>query len=101
MIIKQVRLVYNGEISFPEYYEQVKINGVDLYSVLEDMKKSPSEPKAFILMNCQDMSLILQHELLKVVEEPRDNTMIIIHTTDLSKLINPLKFRCGLGFEEV
>lgn len=96
MIVGQVKLVYDCEINVPEYYEQVIINGVDLYSVLEDMKKSPSEPKAFILMNCQDMSTILQNELLKVVEEPRDNTMIIVHTTDLSKLIDSLKARCGL-----
>lgn len=96
MVVGKAKLAYDCEINVPEGYEKIEINGVDLHFVLEDMKKSPSKSKAFILMNCQDMSTILQNELLKVVEEPRDNTMIIVHTTDLSKLIDSLKARCEL-----
>ena len=70
----------------------------DLDAVLADMEL-PSyggEWKIYIMDECHMASAGLQNRLLKIAEEPPENVLILLCTTNPEKLIDTLKNRCQL-----
>ena len=70
----------------------------DLDEVLADMElpSYDNEWKVYILDECHEAGSALQNRLLKVAEEPPENVLIILCTTNPERLIPTLRNRCQL-----
>ncbi len=55
--------------------------------------------KIFMIDECHELTLGAQNRLLKTLEEPSPNVLIILCTTDPHKMIEPVLTRCQLKFE--
>lgn len=73
-------------------------SGVDCDLLFSDMK-TPNfcdSWKIFIIDECHTETFILQHELLKVIEEPQERVLFILCTTNPDELLSTLIDRCEL-----
>ena len=68
----------------------------DLDAVVEDMMIPSFEWKIYILDECHEATSGAQNRLLKIVEEPPENVLIIFCTTNPEKMINTLVNRCQI-----
>lgn len=68
----------------------------DLDSVVEDMMTPSFGWKIYILDECHEASSGAQNRLLKIVEEPPENVLIIFCTTNPEKMLETLKNRCEI-----
>ena len=70
----------------------------DLDEVLADMElpSYDGEWKVYILDECHEAGSALQNRLLKVAEEPPENVLIILCTTNPERLLPTLRNRCQL-----
>lgn len=55
--------------------------------------------KVYIIDECHTMTQVAQNRLLKNLEEPAENVLIILATTDPQKLLAPIISRCQLQLE--
>ena len=70
----------------------------DLDAVLDDMQL-PSyggEWKIYIFDECHEATSGLQNKMLKIVEEPPENVLMLFCTTNPERMIDTLKNRCQL-----
>lgn len=68
----------------------------DLDAVVEDMMIPSFEWKIYILDECHEATSGAQNRLLKIVEEPPENVLIIFCTTNPEKMLETLKNRCQI-----
>lgn len=68
----------------------------DLDAVVEDMMLPSFEWKIYILDECHEASSGAQNRLLKIVEEPPENVLIIFCTTNPERMLNTLVNRCQI-----
>ena len=68
----------------------------DLDAVVEDMMIPSFEWKIYILDECHEATSGAQNRLLKIVEEPPENVLIIFCTTNPEKMIPTLVNRCQI-----
>lgn len=68
----------------------------DLDAVVEDMMIPSFEWKIYILDECHEASSGAQNRLLKIVEEPPENVLIIFCTTNPERMLDTLKNRCQI-----
>lgn len=68
----------------------------DLDAVVEDMMIPSFEWKIYILDECHEATSGAQNRLLKIVEEPPENVLIIFCTTNPEKMIDTLVNRCQI-----
>lgn len=68
----------------------------DLDAVVEDMMIPSYEWKIYILDECHEATSGAQNRLLKIVEEPPENVLIIFCTTNPEKMLNTLLNRCQI-----
>lgn len=66
----------------------------DLDAVVEDMLIPSFEWKIYILDECHEATSGAQNRLLKIVEEPPENVLIIFCTTNPEKMLETLRNRC-------
>ena len=73
----------------------------DIDSILEEMllPTFDNEWKIYIFDEVHNSSPALQNRLLKIVEEPPENILMIFCTTNPEKLLDTLKNRCRITFE--
>lgn len=73
----------------------------DIESVIEDMliPTYNNEWKIYIFDEVHMSSVALQNRLLKITEEPPENVLIILCTTNPEKLLDTLKNRCRVHLE--
>lgn len=74
----------SGKNDMDEFFDDIEI------PAFED------EWKVYILDEVQSASIGLQNRLLKITEEPPENTLIIFCTTNPEKILDTLKNRCQL-----
>ena len=67
-----------------------------LDAVIEDMMIESFEWKIYILDECHMATSGAQNRLLKIVEEPPENVLIIFCTTNPEKMLETLKNRCQI-----
>lgn len=68
----------------------------DLDAIVEDMMIPSFEWKIYILDECHEATSGAQNRLLKIVEEPPENVLIIFCTTNPEKMIPTLVNRCQI-----
>lgn len=68
----------------------------DLDAVVEDMMLPSFEWKIYILDECHEATSGAQNRLLKIVEEPPENVLIIFCTTNPEKMLPTLLNRCQI-----
>lgn len=68
----------------------------DLDAVVEDMMIPSFEWKVYILDECHEATSGAQNRLLKIVEEPPENVLIIFCTTNPEKMLPTLLNRCQI-----
>lgn len=68
----------------------------DLDAVVEDMMIPSFEWKIYILDECHEATSGAQNRLLKIVEEPPENVLIIFCTTNPEKMLPTLLNRCQI-----
>ena len=86
-----------------------KAGVAEVKAMLDDVYIKPveGEKKAFVLDNVQDMLAPAQNKLLKVLEEPPENTIFFLGATNESTILATVKSRCqqvrldDTSFEEV
>lgn len=70
----------------------------DLDRIVEDMQIPSFEWKVYILDECHKASEAAQNLLLKIVEEPPENILIIFCTTEPDKMLDTLRNRCQIQY---
>ena len=73
----------------------------DLDIVVEDMMLPSFGWKVYILDECHKATDSAQNRLLKIVEEPPENVLIIFCTTEPEKMLPTLRNRCQLRLKVV
>lgn len=70
-------------------------------TILEDASISAFDQswKIYIIDECHTLTTTAQNRLLKNLEEPAKNVLIILATTDPQKLLKPILSRCQYKFE--
>lgn len=74
--------------------KSIKRDAVD--EIIESISKKPYEAdkKIYIINNVQEMTLQAANTFLKTLEEPDGNTVIILITTNINKLLPTVVSRC-------
>lgn len=92
--------IHTGDTSNLSSIREVDIasdNGKrDLDAIVEDMMIPSFEWKIYILDECHEATSGAQNRLLKIVEEPPENVLIIFCTTNPEKMLPTLLNRCQL-----
>lgn len=92
--------IHTGDTSNLSSIKEIDIasdNGKrDLDAVVEDMMIPSFEWKIYILDECHEATSGAQNRLLKIVEEPPENVLIIFCTTNPEKMIPTLVNRCQI-----
>lgn len=92
--------IHTGDTSNLSSIKEIDIasdNGKrDLDAVVEDMMIPSFEWKIYILDECHEATSGAQNRLLKIVEEPPENVLIIFCTTNPEKMLETLKNRCQI-----
>ncbi len=80
---------------FPNYQQKTTI---DLIRQLQYqfIKKTGTKTYVYFFQNLHLTSNIIQNSLLKILEEPPKNTYFILHTQNLTILLDTLKSRCQI-----
>lgn len=76
--------------------EDSSIGIKDLNTLAEKAYKKSAELKLFIIINSEKMTIEAQNSLLKILEEPGNNTMFLLHTNNPDRLLETIKSRCEI-----
>ena len=69
---------------------------IDDLQKIRDFQNSKSSERRFIITDRSLRNTVIQNALLKIIEEPTENTFIIIFTKDVSMLLPTILSRCQL-----
>ena len=96
-VCRACKLIKNGNhpdvYQFPKDGETLKTEDVGLIIEKTFYRPVESDKKIFLLSNGESMSEITQNKLLKTLEEPPENSIIIIGATSEYPLLNTVKSR--------
>ncbi|BCX13855.1 MAG: DNA polymerase III subunit delta' [Candidatus Dojkabacteria bacterium] len=84
---QEFNLVFDGQT--------LKIEDLD-YLLEWSSKKTEKGVKVLLIQNSQNLSEIIQNSLLKIIEEPTQNTLICLVTKNLDAIIETIKSRCRI-----
>ncbi len=75
---------------------QIKVS--DIRNMTNDISYSSleSDKKVVIIQNCENFNRYSANALLKSLEEPKGNTIYILTTNDLTKLLPTIRSRCSI-----
>ena len=69
---------------------------IDDLQKIRDFQNSKSSERRFIITDRSLRNTVIQNALLKILEEPTENTFIVIFTKDISMLLPTILSRCQL-----
>jgi len=79
--------------------ENASISIKDLEDLSEKVNKRSSNLKLVLIINSEKLTSEAQNSLLKLLEEPAHNTLIVLHTTNSGKLLETIKSRCEIVYD--
>lgn len=97
--------IHTGNTDMLQYVRELDISKKRSVQDLEEVVSEMDLPtyggawRVYIFDECHMASPTMQNALLKVVEEPPENVLIMFCTTDPDKMIDTLRNRCQLKFE--
>ncbi len=80
--------------------QEASIGIKDVSEVAEKISKRSDHLKVFMIIDANKLTLEAQNSLLKVIEEPTNNSLIILQTNNLDNLIETIKSRCTILYDE-
>jgi len=90
--------IINLDSQFVELYtistEESSIGIKDVFEISEKIVKKSTDIKVFLILEANKLTLEAQNALLKVVEEPYNNSIIIFQTSNIDELIETIRSRC-------
>ena len=100
--MKFVNLIYNF-ILIPTYLylfinsdnTKILINEIRQLIDFSNLSSAVSNAKVIILQNCENMNLESQNAILKTLEEPPENTFIIMTSSKRKSLNQTIYSRCN------
>ena len=82
---------------FPnEEKKSVLVSDIDALNSTVNLKPVESERKVYIIDKAESMNVIAQNKLLKTLEEPPKNNIIILNCTNLSNILRTIQSRCKI-----
>ncbi len=76
--------------------EAIKIEQVRQLIAESQLRPFEAQKKVFIIQNVEDVSLDASHALLKTLEEPSANSLILLTSSSAEKIIDTIKSRCQI-----
>lgn len=91
---KDYRMFFNQKISSEKYYDTANIS--DIRKIVKELSLSFKGKRLYILNALDKSSNEAQNALLKIIEEPDDNTFFIIQTKAVEGVLPTIRDRCKI-----
>ena len=71
----------------------------EISSLSEKSSKKSDLIKVILIINSEKLTTEAQNSLLKLIEEPSNNSLILLHTNNIGLIIDTIKSRCEVIFD--